>query len=166
MRKKLTILCIAAILIPWLSPSTASAQRCLSILPDTSVVTTGAATVRIKALDLRDIDNVKREIVETETYETPFVPKTTALMQNFPNPFNPTTTIAFDVAEAGNVTIRIYDVSGRLVANLLDAHREVGRHQVEWNGKNVSGALVPSGMYFYRMRTAGFEVTKKMLLVR
>ena len=102
----------------------------------------------------------------TAEVETPFVPAATALMQNFPNPFNPSTTLAFDVAQAGNVTIQVYDVSGRLVATLLDSHKEIGSHRVEWNGKNTSGSLVPSGMYFYRMKTAGFEVTKKMILVR
>ena len=85
------------------------------------------ATVRIKVLDLRNLDNEKYEIVVTEEVETPFVPAATALMQNFPNPFNPSTTLAFDVAQAGNVTIQIYDVSGRLVATLLDSHKEIGR---------------------------------------
>jgi hypothetical protein len=125
-----------------------------------------AATVRIKVLDLRNLDNVKYEVVVTEEVEAPFVPNATALMQNFPNPFNPSTTLAFDVAQAGNVTIQVYDVSGRLVVTLLNAHKEIGRHRVEWNGKNASGSLVPSGIYFYRMRAAGFEVTKKMILVR
>jgi hypothetical protein len=125
-----------------------------------------AATVRIKALDLRNLDNEKCEVVATEEVEAPFVPKATALMQNFPNPFNPSTTLAFDVALAGNVTIQIYDVSGRLVATPLNAHKEIGRHRIEWNGKNANGSLVPSGIYFYRMRAAGFEATKKMILVR
>jgi hypothetical protein len=125
-----------------------------------------AATVRIKSIDIRNLDNNKKEIVVTEEVEAPFVPKAAALMQNFPNPFNPSTTLAFDVAQAGNVTIQVYDVSGRLVVTLLNAHKEIGRHRVEWNGKNASGSLVPSGIYFYRMRAAGFEVTKKMILVR
>ena len=123
-------------------------------------------TVRIKALDLRNLDNEKYEVVVIEEVEAPFVPNATALMQNFPNPFNPSTTLSFDVAQAGNVTIQVYDVSGRLVVTLLNAHKEIGRHRVEWNGKNASGSLVPSGIYFYRMRAAGFEVTKKMILVR
>jgi hypothetical protein len=122
--------------------------------------------VRFKAIDIRNLDNNKKEIVVAEEVEAPFVPKAAALMQNFPNPFNPSTTLTFDVAQAGNVTIQIYDVSGRLVATLLNSYKEIGRHRVEWNGKNVSGSLVPSGIYFYRMRSAGYEATKKMLLVR
>ena len=122
--------------------------------------------VRFKAIDLRNLDNNKNEIVVVDEHEAPFIPKATALMQNFPNPFNPTTTLSFDVAQAGNVTIQIYDVSGRLVATLLNAHKEIGRHRVEWNGKDTNGSLVPSGIYFYRMRAVGFEATKKMILVR
>jgi hypothetical protein len=125
-----------------------------------------AAVVKIKAADLRNVDNESTKIGSSGDYETPFVPKATALMQNYPNPFNPTTTLTYDVAEAGDVTIAIYDVSGRLVASLLNARVEVGRHHVEWNGKDTSGSLVPSGIYFYRMRAAGFEATKKMILIR
>ncbi|MGD1049309.1 MAG: FlgD immunoglobulin-like domain containing protein, partial [Candidatus Krumholzibacteriaceae bacterium] len=68
--------------------------------------------------------------------------------------------------QTGNVTIQIYDVSGRLVTTLLNARVAVGRHTVEWNGKNANGSLVPSGIYFYRMQTAGYEATRKMILVR
>jgi|GEM_PF-4006400 len=124
------------------------------------------AVVTIKAVDLRNVDNEKTEITTAEQHETPFVPKATVLMQNFPNPFNPVTTLTFDAAQAGSVTIAVYDVSGRLVATLLNARVEVGRHHVEWNGKNSNGSLVPSGIYFYRMKTAGYEATKKMILVR
>jgi hypothetical protein len=124
------------------------------------------ASVKIKAVDLRNMDNERTEIVSGDEYETPFVPTTTALMQNFPNPFNPTTTLTFDVARAGNVTIQIYDVSGRLIATMLNAPKAIGRHQVEWNGKDASGSSMPSGIYFYRMKTAGYEATKKMILIR
>jgi hypothetical protein len=125
-----------------------------------------SAVVTIKTVDLRNVDNEKTEINAPEQHETPFVPKATALMQNFPNPFNPVTTLTFDVAQTGNVTIAVYDVSGRLLVTLLNARVEVGRHTVEWNGKNANGSLVPSGIYFYRMKTAGYEATKKMILVR
>ena len=124
------------------------------------------ASVKIKAVDLRNMDNERTEIVSGDEYETPFVPTTTALMQNFPNPFNPTTTLIFDVAQAGNVTIQIYDVSGRLVATVLNAQKAIGRHQVEWIGKDANGSSVPSGIYFYRMKTAGYEATRKMILLR
>ncbi|HVO76735.1 MAG TPA: right-handed parallel beta-helix repeat-containing protein [Candidatus Bathyarchaeia archaeon] len=125
------------------------------------------AVVTIKTVDLRSVDNERTEIGSSEQYETPFVPKASALMQNFPNPFNPVTTLTFDVAQPGSVTIQVFDVSGRLVATLLNGERlGIGRHHVDWNGINANGSLVPSGIYFYRMKTAGFEATRKMILVR
>jgi flagellar hook assembly protein FlgD len=87
-------------------------------------------------------------------------------MQNFPNPFNPSTTLTFDLAQAGHVTIQIYSVSGRLIRTLVNERRDAGRHGVEWNGKDTNGSNVPSGIYFYRMRASGYEATKKMILVR
>jgi hypothetical protein len=127
---------------------------------------TEAAVVRIKGIDLRNVDNEKTESAGEGEYETPFVPTATALMQNFPNPFNPSTTLAFDVAQAGHVTIQIYSVSGRLIRTLVNERRDAGRHSVEWNGKDTNGSNVPSGIYFYRMKASGYEATKKMILVR
>jgi len=125
-----------------------------------------AAVVRIKGIDLRNVDNEKTEIALEGEYETPFVPTATALMQNFPNPFNPSTTLTFDMAQAGHVTIQIYSVSGRLIRTLVDERRDAGRHRVEWNGMDTNGSSVPSGIYFYRMKASGYEATKKMILVR
>jgi uncharacterized protein (DUF362 family) len=125
-----------------------------------------APVVRIKGIDLRDVDNEKTEIAGEGEYETPFMPTATALMQNFPNPFNPSTTLTFDMAQAGYVIIRIYSVSGRLVRTLVDERRDAGRHSVEWNGMDSNGSSAPSGIYFYRMRASGYEATKKMILVR
>jgi uncharacterized protein (DUF362 family) len=124
------------------------------------------AVVRFKAIDLRNLDNKNTDVVVADKYEAPFVPKATALMQNFPNPFNPTTVLTYDVASAGQVTIQVFDVSGRLIRMLLDVHKEVGRHQVAWDGKDASGSAVPSGIYFYRMKTSGFDATRKMILLR
>jgi hypothetical protein len=124
------------------------------------------AVVRFKTIDLRNLDNKNTEVVVADKYEAPFVPKATALMQNFPNPFNPTTVLTYDMASAGQVTIQVFDVSGRLIRTLLDARAELGRHQVAWDGKDASGSSVPSGIYFYRMKTSGFDATKKMILVR
>jgi len=125
-----------------------------------------AAVVRIKGIDLRNVDNEKTEIAGEGEYETPFVPTATTLMQNFPNPFNPSTAITFDMAQAGHVTIQVYNVSGRLIRTLVDERRDAGRHHVEWNGMDTNGSSVPSGIYFYRMKASGYEATKKMILVR
>ncbi|HEY3296450.1 MAG TPA: T9SS type A sorting domain-containing protein [bacterium] len=84
------------------------------------------------------------------------------LRQNFPNPFNPTTTISFDLPEAGHVSLRVYDVAGREVASLVNGPMAAGRQQVSFEGRNL-----PSGLYFYCLKTgSGFSATKKMLLVK
>ena len=83
-----------------------------------------------------------------------------------PNPFNPVTTIRFELATPGHVNISIYDVGGHLVRTLIDQTIEVGWHEVMWDGKVNSGASAASGVYFYRFVTQGTVDTRKMLLVR
>lgn len=90
-----------------------------------------------------------------------------ALSQNFPNPFNPVTTISYQVAAGGGmVSLRIFDVSGRLVRTLVDDRQPEGSRSVVWNGTNDRGAPVASGIYFYSMRAPGFSETRKMVLLR
>jgi len=93
-------------------------------------------------------------------------PKAYGLAQNFPNPFNPSTTIRYDMKAKGLVTIKIFDVSGRLVRTLVDEVRDAGSHEAIWEGTNSRGAGVSSGIYFYEMKTKGFSATKKMILLR
>ena len=90
-----------------------------------------------------------------------------ALYQNVPNPFNPTTSIRYDVpAAGGRVTLRVYDVSGRLVRTLVDGVQPPGDHTATWNGRNDHGNGVATGVYFYRMTAPGFETTRKMILLQ
>ena len=93
-------------------------------------------------------------------------PKAYALAQNYPNPFNPTTTIKYDMKAKGLVTVRIYDVVGRLVRTLVNEMKDAGAYAAVWDGRNDSGADVTSGIYFYKMETAGFVATKKLVLLR
>jgi hypothetical protein len=124
------------------------------------------AVVRVERADLRDVNNRKDEIEITTPGQT-YVPKVSALMQNHPNPFNPVTRITYDVANAGQVRVEIYDVSGRLVRTLVNEHRGVGRYEVEWDGRNASGTPVHTGVYFYRMSAPGYtSQAKKMLLLK
>ena len=90
----------------------------------------------------------------------------TKLHGNFPNPFNPITTIKFDMKVKGHVSIQIYDVAGRLVNTLVNDVRDSGPNEANWNGINNSGASVASGVYFYRMDTKDFSQTRKMILLR
>jgi hypothetical protein len=95
------------------------------------------------------------------------VPAEFALHANVPNPFNPVTTVAYDVPAGGaDVNIAVFDVSGRLVRNLVNEHRGAGRFGAQWNGENQRGGRVASGVYFYRMRAGAFVETRKMVLVK
>lgn len=90
----------------------------------------------------------------------------TRLLQNVPNPFNPVTEIRFELATAADVSITIFDAAGRLVRTLEHGNRAMGNHTVRWNGTNDGGEPVSSGVYFYRMRAAGFDETRKMILLK
>jgi hypothetical protein len=96
----------------------------------------------------------------------PALPASFALHRNVPNPFNPTTVIPYDVpAGGGQVTLTIYDVTGRVVRTLLDTHVGEGRRSVTWDGRDHRGRAVASGVYFYRLEASGYAKTYKMVLV-
>jgi hypothetical protein len=94
------------------------------------------------------------------------VPDATFLAQNFPNPFNPNTTIAFGLKSAGFVNLSIYDAAGRLVATLINESRAAGNYTAAWNGKARNGSPAASGVYFYRLTAGTFIETKKMILLK
>ncbi len=88
------------------------------------------------------------------------------LLQNSPNPFNPSTEIRFELAAPSNVTITVFDAAGRLVRVLEQGQRPAGAHAVRWNGRSDDGQPVSSGVYFYRMSASGFDQTRKMVLLK
>jgi hypothetical protein len=94
------------------------------------------------------------------------VPDATFIAQNFPNPFNPATTIEFGLRESAHVSLRIYDAAGRLVRILIDESRPAGQYASVWNGKDRSGNQVSSGVYFCRLRAGTYEETRKMVMLR
>ena len=95
------------------------------------------------------------------------LPNEFALYPSFPNPMNPQTTITFDLPKQVAVSLRIYDVSGRLVRTQLDGQIvDQGRREVMWNGRDDTGKQVASGVYFYRLEAGEFSETKRMVLVR
>ena len=94
------------------------------------------------------------------------MPAEFALQQNYPNPFNPLTDIRFSLPEPARVRLDVYDILGRNVATLIDESLEAGEHIVQWDGRNVGGRDVASGIYFYRIVTKDFVETKKMVLIR
>jgi hypothetical protein len=95
------------------------------------------------------------------------IPRTPALYEAVPNPFNPSTVIRYDVpSPGGHVAISVYDVSGRLVRTLVKRDETPGAKRVEWNGRNDRGEDVSSGVYFSRMTLGSFEQTRKMVIAR
>jgi hypothetical protein len=94
------------------------------------------------------------------------IPTKFALHQNSPNPFNPTTRVAFDMPAAGDVEITVFNVLGQRVTDLVNGYREAGSYDVIWDGKDDAGQSVASGVYFYRIKTDQFNDTKKMLLLK
>lgn len=89
------------------------------------------------------------------------------LYQNFPNPFNPVTTIRFYLFEPATVTLRIYDAAGRLVRSLIGNERYgEGIWEMDWDGCNAEGALVPSGIYFYVLDASGKTESRKLVVLR
>jgi len=98
--------------------------------------------------------------------EAVIIPVVTALKGNYPNPFNPSTTIAFDMAREGHVNIEIYNIKGQRVKTLVSGEYAAGSYRVVWNGDDAVGRAVGSGVYFYRMTTTGYVKTQKMLLMK
>jgi len=90
-----------------------------------------------------------------------------ALHANVPNPFNPATSIAFDVPEGGGeVRVAVYDVTGRWVATLADGRYDAGTHVVEWDGRDGAGQPAVSGVYFCRLEAPGFDASRKMVMLK
>jgi ligand-binding sensor domain-containing protein len=89
------------------------------------------------------------------------IPTYFALYQNYPNPFNPSTTIEFDIPEKTNVKLIVYDILGREVETLIDKELEPGKYKINFTATNL-----PSGVYFYTLKTSKFTKTNKMLLIK
>jgi hypothetical protein len=94
------------------------------------------------------------------------IPRTYELFQNYPNPFNPQTLIKYDLPNPGPVNITVYNILGQRVKTLVDSHQDAGHKSVNWDGKDDKGEGVASGIYFYKIKTEGFEKTKKMILLK
>jgi len=118
--------------------------------PDGSIVDIGRFYYEIP----QGIEDIA--IVQTDDY----------LKQNFPNPFNPTTTISYQLPENCKVELAIYNIKGQKVKQLVSDQLSVGQHSVVWNGKDNNGKSVSSGIYFYKLKSGSFEKTKKMILMK
>lgn len=105
-------------------------------------------------------------LAKTDDIDITAIPMITELRNNYPNPFNPSTLIAFDVAKAENVTIEVYNIRGQKVRTLVNDHYAPGKYSVVWYGDDDNGREVASGVYFYKMSTDSYSNIKKMLLMK
>jgi choice-of-anchor B domain-containing protein len=94
------------------------------------------------------------------------VPPEFTLQQNYPNPFNPSTTISFQIPAAANISLKIYNILGQEVRNLVNDVYSPGQWSVNWDGRDNFGNPVPSGMYIYQLESDAFTDMKKMILIR
>ena len=111
----------------------------------------------------------RQGIATLERLLTLFIPEETALLHNYPNPFNPETWIPYQLVEPAEVTLTIYTVNGTLVRTLAVGHQPAGIYQTRtraayWDGKNEVGEPVASGVYFYTLAAGDFNATRKMLI--
>ncbi len=91
---------------------------------------------------------------------------TTTLSHAFPNPMNPIANIKFSVGIPGRVTLRVFDVSGRVVRTLVDEERGIGEHGAVWDGRNDRGEKAGSGVFFYQLEAPGYKSTKKIVILQ
>ncbi|MBN2829333.1 MAG: choice-of-anchor J domain-containing protein [Candidatus Cloacimonetes bacterium] len=112
---------------------------------------------------LLDDFSVDSPNAEEDNYMVPVV---TELKGNYPNPFNPETTINYSVKNDGPVSLDIYNVRGQKVRTLVNDVQKSGNHTVVWNGTDNNGKVVSSGVYFYKMSAGNYNQTKKMMLMK
>ncbi len=94
------------------------------------------------------------------------LPQSASLGANYPNPFNSETTIPYALGTRGPVSIRLYDVNGQLVRELINQFHEAGQYKVSWNGKDSGGLSASSGVYLLQLRSGGYNETKKIMLMK
>ena len=126
----------------------------------------------IGMVEIRDVvivginGNILDNIVHSSASEVKLIPGQYSLQQNFPNPFNPSTEIRFDLPSDGYVNLEVYNLTGQKVKTLESRNMQPGFHSVIWDGTNHDGEKVSTGMYFYTIQAGTFYNTKKMLFLK
>ena len=154
----------------------------LALAAHGDVVAEGEVELSLVFRAKTEIENTVIEITDSQTYDREFGfnglalpapvalqtrPEVFALANNYPNPFNPATTIQYALPQATDVELTVYNVVGQAVRTLVAEHQSAGRYVVEWDATNDSGHSLSSGMYFYRLQAGGeFREVKKMLLLK
>ena len=129
-----------------------------------------AATETVGVLELVEAQlnesDIDVRIATSSLATTSALPNAFALYPNYPNPFNPSTAIRFDLTTAGRVRLSVYDLAGQRIRLLQDGHQPAGRHQLEWNGADETGATVASGVYLLRLETDQGVLVRKMSMIK
>jgi len=136
---------------------------------DNEVVEDSFYTYFVTAVYNNDTESIPSNTVEVtyvSEYDTTLKPTATRLGSNFPNPFNPSTTIYFDLHKPTNATLEIFNVKGQLVNTIAVGHFTSGRHFVNWDGLDQNKQTVTSGIYLYKLQTDDYVETKKMILLK
>jgi hypothetical protein len=113
-----------------------------------------------------DPNQLSNQAVVAGVLQIQSTPTEFALLQNFPNPFNPETTIQYNLAESADVTLHIYNVVGQVVRTLVAERQPAGRYRVQWSGSDDRGVPVSSGIYFYQISAGKFQDVRKLMLLK
>ncbi|RLC50903.1 MAG: hypothetical protein DRI23_06130, partial [Candidatus Cloacimonadota bacterium] len=105
-------------------------------------------------------------IIELTEANNIIIPENTALLGNYPNPFNPTTEISFALKDAEKVNLEIFNVRGQKVKTLVNKSMDAGLHQIVWEGLDDAGKQISSGIYFYKMQAGEYNATRKMIMMK
>ena len=112
------------------------------------------------------LDDISIARKTPSSIEEGLMPAVTKLHGNYPNPFNPETTVSFDLSEDSNVKLNIYDMKGSLVRTLLSGGVKSGSHKVMWNGKDNGNNQLSSGIYYISLETKDNNFTHKSLMIK
>jgi hypothetical protein len=129
-----------------------------------------AVMVRLKNKESRlnfSADVMLNELSQPlDAVEIAAVPAEFALQLNYPNPFNPSTTIKYQIASDANVNLDIWNLQGQKIRTLVGKEQKSGYYSVVWDGRNEAGQTVSTGLYLYRVQAGSFVATHKMLLIK
>jgi len=127
-----------------------------SYIDDISTITATSLSYRLKQIDYDGSYEYSEEVLVDNPAPVDF-----ALQQNFPNPYNPATTITYNLPIKSKIDLVVYNTLGEILIQLVNAEKEAGQHSVEFNAIGL-----PSGIYFYKLQAGDFIETKKMVLLR
>ena len=141
--------------------SSSSNTVVLSLIGEPFVGKSGEGDVRIESgfLAIYKLNHGISAVIDN-------IPDYCMLFQNFPNPFNPETTIAYQILRESDVNLKIYNIRGQLIRTLVDQKQPAGVYTVKWDAKNNSGQTVSTGVYFYWLKTNDYSKVRKLTLLR